>query len=61
MIFEQTTAAGIRYTSRVDANEECWAVFEATPLEFSDPKPVDLDDTQLQEAAHELRIALPYR
>lgn len=58
VVFEETTAAGIRYTSRIDTSEECWAVFEATPLDFDDPEPVVLEDTDLREAAQQLHVSL---
>lgn len=60
VVFEETTAAGIRYTSRIDTSEECWAVFEATPLDFDDPEPVALEDVDLREAAQQLHVSLAH-
>lgn len=59
VVFEETTAAGIRYTSRVNANEECWAVFEATPLSFDEPELIARDDPALREAVDQLVLKLP--
>lgn len=59
VVFEETAAARIRYASRVDSDEECWAVFEATPLTFHRPEPVALNDHELRDAADQLLVALP--
>jgi hypothetical protein len=42
--------SGIRYVSRLD-QQECWAVFEGTPIEEVSRSTVSLSDDALQEAA----------
>jgi hypothetical protein len=57
-VFEDTNAGGIRYTSRLDVAEECWAVFEATPPDFDSPTAVTLDDADLVAAADALSVTV---
>lgn len=57
VIFEKTEAAGIRYTSRIDIAEECWAVFESTSVSWASPMPIILDDPDLIPAAEVLGLA----
>lgn len=58
-VFEGTTASGIRYTSRLDVAEECWAVFEETPLDFRDVRAVIPGDADLAAAVEALSLPLP--
>lgn len=40
--------SGIRYTSRIASEWECWAIFEGTAVELVDQSPIELDDEALQ-------------
>lgn len=43
--------SGIRYTSRIASEWECWAIFEGTAVELVDQSPIELDDEALQRVA----------
>lgn len=57
-VFKDTSASGIRYTSRLDVAEECWAVFEETPLDFDAVTNVGFEDEDLAAAAEALSLIL---
>lgn len=59
VVFAETEFSGIRYTSRFDVREECWAVFDSVHILFSDPEPISLTDPDLRDAAHILGVRLP--
>ena len=60
---EMPDASGIRYLSRLDLSEECWAIFDRTPVEFDPSEPLNRDNMEhregLQSAAALLELALP--
>jgi hypothetical protein len=60
---EEPPPSGIRYLSRLDLGEECWAVFDRTEVEFTGATPLDPTNSEhrmaLQQAAEVLRLALP--
>lgn len=58
-VFEETDACGIRYTSRFDVAEECWAVYDVAPMLFWDEEPIAFDDPDLVAAAAALAVRLP--
>lgn len=43
--------SGIRYMSRVLPNEECWAVFEGTPIVEVSRRSIDVGDPDLKTVA----------
>lgn len=43
--------SGIRYLSRVLPDEECWAVFEGTPIVEVSRRPIEINDPDLQAVA----------
>lgn len=45
------TYSGIRYGSRVDKSQECWAVFEGGSFEVISQKTIELDNRDLQSVA----------
>ena len=45
---EDFMLSGIRYTSRLNSDWECWAVFEGAPLELVDRRPIELHDPDLR-------------
>lgn len=57
-VFTHTDAGGLRYTSPVDATEECWAVFDTVAVWVSDPHPLDQDDADLHSACAALDLRL---
>jgi hypothetical protein len=58
VVFEDSNASGIRYTCRLDVAEECWAVFEETPLDFEAVTTVRSEDEDLAAAAEALSLTL---
>lgn len=59
VIFSETNAAGIRYLSRLDAAEPCWAVFDWVQVKFSDSAAIDFNCAELRAAASTLGLTLP--
>ena len=59
VVFEETDACGIRYTSRFDVMQECWAVFDWVEIAFSGEKQVSTIDPDLIAAAAALQVPLP--
>lgn len=59
VVFEETEASGLHYTSRLDTTESCWAVFDWVKTKFSEPKPIDPSDPDLRSAALTLGVDLP--
>lgn len=43
--------SGIRYMSRVLPDEECWAVFEGTPIVEVSRRPIEVNDSDLNAVA----------
>lgn len=58
-IYTETDAGGIRYTSRVDAQEECWAVFDNVEVWSTSPEPLPADDPALYAVCIVLGLRLP--
>jgi hypothetical protein len=58
-VFTDTNAGGLRYTSRVDAFEECWAIFDTVAVWVTESQPVDLEDPDLTAACTALGLSLP--
>ncbi len=59
VIFDETTASGIRYTSRLDAAEPCWAIFDWVEVKFSNPALINPHDAELRSATAFLGLRLP--
>jgi hypothetical protein len=59
VVYSETDAAGLRYTSRVDANEECWAVFDTVDVWASTPEKLAPADPELMSACVTLGLRLP--
>lgn len=59
VVFTDTDAGGLRYTSRVDATEECWAIFDTVPVWAAEAQPVAADDPDLRAACAALGLQLP--
>lgn len=47
VVFDESSAAGIRYVSRLDAAEPCWAIFDWVELKFSKITPINGRDEAL--------------
>jgi len=47
---------GLRYTSRYDSKEECWAIFERYPLEIAQQHRIESYDELYQRVAKELGL-----
>lgn len=43
--------SGIRYTSRINPEWECWAIFDGTVYEIIDRRPIELNDPDLDHIA----------
>jgi hypothetical protein len=50
---------GIAYTSRFDANFNCWAIFEGAQFEPVDHAPIVVDDEDLLEAMRRFDLRMP--
>lgn len=50
--------AGIRYLSRVDSEQELWAIFDDVPVNIVERKPILLQDPELQEVAKRYGLIL---
>jgi hypothetical protein len=50
--------SGIRYKSRLDPKCECWAVFEGTPIEALEIRPVAIDDPDLRKVAESYGLTI---
>ena len=59
VVFDETPAVGIRYVSRLDATEPCWAVFDWVEMKFSKTTPINAQDAALKSAALSLGLTLP--
>lgn len=59
VVFDDTPAVGIRYTSRLDATEPCWAIFDWVPVKFSNSTAVDFNGAELKSAVSTLGLKLP--
>ena len=59
VVYDETDAAGIRYTSRLDTSEPCWAIFDWVDMEFSKTTPINTKDAALKSAALSLGLTLP--
>ena len=58
-VFTETDAGGVRYTSRVDVSEECWAVFDTVTIWVSEPQPLMPGDDDLRSACTALGLVPP--
>jgi len=58
-VFTDTDAGGLRYTSRVDVTEECWAIFDTVAVWVSQPQSLSSDDADLDAACTVLGLILP--
>jgi len=59
VVYSETDAGGVRYASRVDINEECWAVFDTVEVWASNPEPLPTGDPELTRACTALGLSLP--
>lgn len=59
IVYNETESVGIRYTSRLDTAEPCWAVFDWVGLKFSKINPINAQDASLTSAALSLGLTLP--
>lgn len=57
-MFTDTDAGGLRYTSRVDVTEECWAIFDTVAVWVSEPQLLSSDDADLHAACTALGLVL---
>lgn len=59
VVYAETDAGGLRYVSRVDLNEECWAVFDTVEVWASATEPMTPGDPDLASACAALGLRLP--
>lgn len=59
VVYDETEAVGLHYSSRLDAEEPCWAVFDWAPMTFSKTAPINPQDPALKSAAPSLGLTLP--
>lgn len=50
--------AGIRYVSRYDPQEVCWAIFDHFPVEVVRQSPIEVADAVLNAAARDLGLTI---
>ncbi|MHB1500627.1 MAG: hypothetical protein ACYDD0_00180 [Candidatus Dormibacteria bacterium] len=58
IVYSETDAGGLRYVSRVDASEECWAVFDTVDVWTSAPELLLIGDPELISACVALGLRL---
>ena len=63
VVWEESANAGIRYLSRLDLNEECWAIFDRTVVTWDEPQALHARNDEhrlvLQDVARLLHLILP--
>ena len=59
VVYAETDAGGLRYVSRVDLDEECWAVFDTVEVWASAAEPMTPGDPDLASACAALGLRLP--